>query len=125
VFLSTDGGRRWEQRSAGLEHRTIYTIAVHPRRHDWIYAGTYGGGVYLSTDGGGRWEQRSRGLTDLQVHALVVLPSDPSVVLAGTLNKGLFRSTDGGQTWEHNSSNDSQVWGLSLRLIRDGDPRPK
>jgi photosystem II stability/assembly factor-like uncharacterized protein len=119
VFFSANGGRTWEQRSAGLEHRTVYAIAVHPLKHDWIYAGTYGGGVYLSTDGGGRWEQRSRGLTDLQVHALVVLPSDPRVVLAGTLNKGLFRSTDGGGTWQHNSFDDSQAWGLSVRMIRN------
>jgi photosystem II stability/assembly factor-like uncharacterized protein len=125
VFFSTSGGRRWEQRSAGLKHRTVYTIAVHPRRHDWIYVGTYGGGVYLSTDGGSRWEQRSRGLTDLQVHALVVLPSDPRVVLAGTLNKGLFRSTDGGQTWQHNSFDDSQVWGLSVRAIKGSVLPPK
>jgi photosystem II stability/assembly factor-like uncharacterized protein len=120
VFFSADGGRQWEQRSAGLEHRTVYTIAVDPQRQDWIYVGTYGAGVYLSTDGGGRWEQRSRGLTDLQVHSIVVLPSDRRVVLAGTLNKGLFRSTDGGETWKLNSHDDSQVWGLSVRSIKEG-----
>jgi len=120
VFFSSSGGRQWEQRSAGLQHRTVYTIAVDPQRQDRIYVGTYGGGVYLSTDGGGRWEQRSRGLTDLQIHAVVVLPSDPGVVLAGTLNKGLFRSTDSGQTWQHAAFDDSQVWGLSVRSIKDG-----
>ncbi len=120
VFCSHDGGRYWEQRSAGLDFRTVYTIAVHPMKPNWIYAGTYGGGVYLSTDSGAHWEKRSRGLTDLQVHAVLVLPSDPRVVLAGTLNKGLFRSTDGGQTWQFNSHDDSQVWGLSVRLVKAG-----
>jgi photosystem II stability/assembly factor-like uncharacterized protein len=118
VFCSQDGGRRWEQRSVGLDDRTVYSIAVHPARQGWIYAGTYGGGVYLSTDSGGHWEKRSNGLTDMQVHAVLVLPSDPSVVLAGTLNKGLFRSTDGGETWQFNSHDDSQVWGLSVRSAK-------
>jgi photosystem II stability/assembly factor-like uncharacterized protein len=120
VFCSQDGGQRWEQRSTGLDHRTVCTIAVHPKKQDCLYAGTYGGGVYLSTDGGTHWEKRSRGLTDLQVHALVVLPSDPRVVLAGTLNKGLFRSTDAGETWQFNSHDDSQVWGLSVRSAEAG-----
>jgi photosystem II stability/assembly factor-like uncharacterized protein len=119
VFFSTDGGRQWQQRSTELEHRTVYTIAVDLQKQDWIYVGTYGGGVYLSTDGGGRWVQRSRGLTDLQVHSIVLIPSDPRVILAGTLNKGLFRSTDRGETWLHNSHDDSQVWGLSVRPIKD------
>jgi len=90
---------------------------VHPKKQDWLYAGTYGGGVYLSTDGGAHWEKRSQGLTDLQVHAIVVLSSDPRVVLAGTLNKGLFHSTNGGETWQFNSHDDSQVWGLSIRSV--------
>ena len=118
VFCSQDGGQRWEQRSTGLDQKTVYTIAMHPKVQDWLYAGTYGGGVYLSTDGGAQWQKRSHGLTDLQVHAIVVLPSDPRVVLAGTLNKGLFRSTDGGETWQFNSRDDSQVWGLSVRSIK-------
>ena len=118
VFCSRDGGRQWEQRSTGLDHKTVYAIAVHPKKQGWLYAGTYGGGVYLSTDGGAHWEKRSQGLTDLQVHAIVVLPSDPRVVLAGTLNKGLFHSTNGGETWQFNSLDDSQVWGLSIRSRR-------
>ena len=120
VFCSLDSGKQWEQRSTGLDHKTVYTIALHPTKQSWLYAGTYGGGVYRSTDSGAHWEMRSRGLTDLQVHAIVVLPSDPRVVLAGTLNKGLFRSTDGGETWQFNSHADSQVWGLSVRSVKEG-----
>jgi len=117
VFCSRDGGQRWEQCSTGMDHKTVYTIAVHPKKQDCLYAGTHGGGVYFSTDGGAHWEKRSQGLTDLQVHAIVVLPSDPRVVLAGTLNKGLFHSTNGGETWQFNSHDDSQVWGLSVRSV--------
>jgi photosystem II stability/assembly factor-like uncharacterized protein len=118
VFCSRDGGQQWEQRSTGLDCKTVYTIAVHPKKQAWLYAGTYGGGVYLSTDGGAHWKKRSRGLTDLQVHAIAVLLSDPRVVLAGTLNKGLFRSADAGETWQFNSHDDSQVWGLSVRSVQ-------
>ena len=117
VFCSRDGGQRWEQCSTGMDHKTVYTIAVHPKKQDCLYAGTHGGGVYFSTDGGAHWEKRSQGLTDLQVHAIVVLPSDPRVVLAGTLNKGLFHSTNGGETWQFNSHDDSQVWGLSVQSV--------
>ena len=116
IFCSTDGGHNWEQRSTGLGDMTVYTIAIHPREADLIYAGTFGGGVYMSRDGGARWEERSRGLTDLQVHALIVLPSEPSILLAGTLNDGLFRSRDGGKTWQYLLQENSQVWGLSVRV---------
>ena len=115
MYWSSDGGRRWERRSEGLDRTAVYAIALHPQNHDRIYAGTYGGGVFQSTDGGGRWVKRSRGLTDCRVHALVVLPSDPRVLLAGTLNRGLFRSTDSGDTWVHVTHDSSQVWGLSVR----------
>jgi photosystem II stability/assembly factor-like uncharacterized protein len=98
----------------------VYAIALHPEKEGWIYIGTWGGGVYVSTDNGAQWEQKSRGLTDPDVHSILVLPSDPRVVFAGTLNRGLFRSIDGGETWQYQCQDDSQIWGLSVRLAPAG-----
>jgi photosystem II stability/assembly factor-like uncharacterized protein len=116
VFWSTTAGRRWEPRSHGLHHHTVYSIALDPARAGVLYAGTWNGGVYKSTNNGALWKQCSRGLTDLDVHSLIVLSSDPKRLLAGTLNRGLFGSTNGGASWQYLTQDDSQVWGLSVRF---------
>ena len=112
VLVSTDAGRSWTRSNAGLEHPTVYAIAVDPAGA--IFVGTHGGGVYRSDDGGKSWKQRAEGLTNRDVHSLVASRQRPGVVYAGTLNGGLFRSEDGGKTWSWSSQEDAQVWGLSL-----------
>lgn len=115
VFRSSDGGRTWMQRSAGLRHQTVYAIAVHPNNPSILYAGTHGGGVYITVNGGERWTRSSKGLGIPVVHCLLVMKTRPNVVFAGTLNGGLYRSTDGGRTWKLNSQDQGQIWGLSTQ----------
>jgi len=115
VFCTTNGGSGWSRRTPAAFHAAVYTMALHPRRRNWISIGTYGEGVLISTDAGSHWEKRNGGLSDLRVHALIVLPSNPDVLLAGTLNRGLFRSTDAGARWQSCFQDSSQVWGLSAR----------
>jgi len=115
VWKSADGGKSWTVSNAGLDHRTVYVIAIDPKQPDTLYLGTYGGGVYRSDDGGKSWRQKLSGLSLLDIHALAVIPSSPGMVFAGTLNGGLFKSTDAGETWVFNSQEDAQVWGMSVQ----------
>jgi photosystem II stability/assembly factor-like uncharacterized protein len=112
VFISRDGGKRWNATNSGLKHLTVYSIACDRSNPDILYVGTHGGGVYRSSDGGKSWSQKTEGLSNLVIHSLVVLPSNPLVLFAGTLNGGLFKSTDGGEHWSFNSQEEAQVWGL-------------
>jgi len=115
IFGTTDGGTTWKRMNDGLQHKTVYTIAVHPNNSSLVYLGTHGGGVYRTENGGRKWERRSDGLGNPDVHSLLVLKTNPNTVFAGTLNGGLFRSADGGNTWQFNSQDEGQVWGLSSK----------
>ncbi|MCC6396989.1 MAG: hypothetical protein IT282_08205 [Bacteroidetes bacterium] len=115
VWKSTDRGKTWSMSNSGLQHRTVYVIAIDPERPDTLYVGTFAGGVYRSTDGGVTWQQKAAGLSVQDIHALCVLTSAPGTVFAGTLNGGLYKSTDAGETWVFNSQEDAQVWGMSIQ----------
>jgi photosystem II stability/assembly factor-like uncharacterized protein len=114
IYISKGDGLTWNQINDGLEHLTVYSIAMDGSNPDVLYAGTHGGGVYRSINGGSTWQQGIDGLTNLDVHALLILPSDSNVVFAGTLNGGLFVSYNGGDNWVFNSQDGGQVWGLSV-----------
>lgn len=114
IYTSSDGGVTWNQINNGLEHLTVYAIAIDETTPDILYAGTHGGGVYRSVNGGITWKRVSEGLTNFDVHSLLVLPSDSNIVFAGTLNGGLFISYNGGDSWNFNSQEGGQVWGLSV-----------
>ena len=45
VLASRDGGRHWDNVSAGLANLDVRALATSPDGH-WLYAGTGGGGVY-------------------------------------------------------------------------------
>jgi len=51
--------------NTGLPDDThVYALAIDPKTHSTLYAGT-DGGVYKSTNGGGKWTHT--GLTDIWV----------------------------------------------------------
>jgi photosystem II stability/assembly factor-like uncharacterized protein len=120
VYVSTDGGRRWQARGLATVGQ-IGTIAVHPRdaRTAWVaaignpFAPTPDRGIYKTTDGGATWRKTlfvsdSTGAVDV-----VLAPDDPRTVYAamwraqrtpytvisGAREGGLYKSTDGGETW--------------------------
>ena len=107
VFHSTDGGRLWDERMAGMkEVHIVVTVALDPKRPEVLYAGTTGG-AYRSDDGAATWKKINNGLIPaeildaalaLGVNTLVVDPQNSHVVYAGT-TKGLFKTTDMGETW--------------------------
>lgn len=95
VYRSTDGGRTWANRSAGLPAVSVNSVSGPSWR---LYAATSGRGVWRSINGG-FWSQTADVFEDATVLSVAVKPDDPLTVLAST-SGGIFRTTDGGVTWQ-------------------------
>ncbi len=102
LFASTDGGRRWKPRNAGLPDPSVISLALSPAfKEDRTAFVAVSGGLYRTTDGGGSWQPSLPSVGEDAVQCVAISPSYPTdrTVLAGTESRGLLRSRDGGVTW--------------------------
>ena len=58
IAVSSDGGRTWSRRDAGLEDFSVRAIAVDPHDANFVVVGGLSG-VYRSTNSGRTWEKIS------------------------------------------------------------------
>jgi hypothetical protein len=118
VWRSADGGRSWEDISAGLPSRFGFPIRVHPRDPATIWtlplngdmAGRYppdaAAAVWRSRDGGRTWQDQREGLPQRSCYFTVLRQAmagdqrDPAGVYFGTNSGSVFASRDEGETWE-------------------------
>ena len=143
VFRSTDDGDSWNEKNNGLIATEVRTIAAQgpiPRIHspninaaDFIFAGTYGRGMFRSTDSGQNWDQIRNGLLRfmkaLSLSAssahkvssyenVTIRATNPSGhIFAGTYFGGsVFRSTDNGDSWTpvKNGLDCGNIWSLVI-----------
>jgi len=107
LFVSHDGGAKWERIGVQGNVPTIWSLAVDPVDPRILFAGTRPSGVYRSHDGGVRWEQLAVDIAlecsigTSFVTSVMVDPDDHRMVWAGVEIDGVFRSLDGGETWTH------------------------
>lgn len=107
LFVSCDGGARWERRGAEGALPTIWSLTIDPVDPETLFAGTRPAAVYRSRDGGRKWEKlavdiaRECSIGTPFVTSLVVDPDDHRTVWAGVEIDGVYRSQDGGDTWTH------------------------
>jgi photosystem II stability/assembly factor-like uncharacterized protein len=97
VFVSSDGGSTWTDRSAGLPPLPINGIEVDPadRNRLWVAADL---GVYQTLDGGQHWAPYGTGLPNAYVGDLVLNPAG-RLLRAGTRNRGVWEvAIDGAVT---------------------------
>ena len=87
LFLSTNNGENWIERSNGLSSNMIISLAVNST--NMLLAGNYGG-VYRSIDNGEYWSLRNDGLTNYSITSLIFNSSD--IAFAGTMGDGVFHS---------------------------------
>src|SRR5215472_17000581 len=105
LFLSYDGGARWERVCANGALPTIWSLTIDPVDPDIVFAGTRPAAVYRSRDRGRHWEKlaaeiaRECSIGTPLVTSVVVDPDDHRTVWVGVEIDGVFRSRDGGDTW--------------------------
>jgi photosystem II stability/assembly factor-like uncharacterized protein len=117
VWRSGDGGRSWDDITAGLPSTFGFPIRVHPRDPDRIWtiplngdsAGRFppdaAAAVWRSCDGGGTWQAMREGLPQTGCFFTVLRQAmagdarDPAGVYFGTNSGSVFASLDEGETW--------------------------
>src|SRR6476646_9531158 len=57
LFVSHNGGARWERIDTGGNLPTIWSLTIDPADPDILFAGTRPAGVYRSRNGGRHWEK--------------------------------------------------------------------
>ncbi|HOT02113.1 MAG TPA: hypothetical protein PLY66_14020, partial [Acidobacteriota bacterium] len=98
VFKSMNWGQSWSTANAGLTDHQAYSLAMHPKNPQVLYAGTMTG-VFKSTDGGTTWIDSSTGFSGTETFDLVIHPTTPNTVYVSTNGNGVFKSTNGGGSW--------------------------
>ncbi|HSL33486.1 MAG TPA: hypothetical protein VK871_07535 [Candidatus Limnocylindrales bacterium] len=130
VYRSADGGRQWDDVSAGLVSEFGFAMAAHPRdpASAWVIPLTHpeegrlapGGalGVWRTRDRGDRWERHGDGLPQHDAYvgvlreAMAVDRREPVGVYFGTSTGQLYGSADEGVTWRLIADNLPSIWGV-------------
>ncbi len=94
IAVSSDEGRTWTRRDAGLEDFSVRAFAVGAKDNRFVVAGGLTG-VHRSLDGGETWEKIS---DQVDVESLAIDPRDRDWIFVGTRRQG-WRTRDGGKTW--------------------------
>ena len=103
VWVSTNGGLGWVNRSAGLPANPMKDI-LHDGSRVLLAGGQLFGsqavGLYATIDDGVTWTPLHNGTWPLFViHDVSVDPNDANTIVVGSAGQGVFRSTDGGASW--------------------------
>ena len=133
-YRSLDGGRTWEEITAGLPSEFGFVIAAHPRDPLTVWTipltppdqGRYmpGGSaaVWRTHDGGDHWTRGDAGLPQANAYqgvlreAMARDDNDPVGVYFGTSTGELYGSADGGVNWTPIVTTLPPIW--SVEAIR-------
>lgn len=88
-------GSDWKHALSEIE---AFTVFVHPRDPDLVFAGTTDG-VYRSTDRGQNFRRADFPDRGVQVWSFLQDDVDPKWMLAGGSPISIYRSEDGGASW--------------------------
>jgi photosystem II stability/assembly factor-like uncharacterized protein len=95
VFTRPANGGEWKHALSDLE---AYTVHVHPRRPETVFAGT-ADGVWVSADRGATFARAEFPDRGKQIWSFLVDASDPDRIYAGGSPIDVYRSDDGGKRW--------------------------
>lgn len=136
VYRSTDGGRQWEEITAGLPSEFGFAMAAHPRdpRTVWTvplngadrgrYMPDASAAVWRTQDGGDTWIRSGAGLPQRDAYlsvlreAMAVDRLDPVGVYFGTSSGQLYGSADEGRTWSLVADHLPPIWSVEPAVLR-------
>lgn len=94
VFISTDGGQRWQPSNQGINTRTgesgdaipVFCLTIDPHNYDTIWIGTQNvRGIFKSTDAGKTWVEKDNGVIEnegITFRGFTVDPHSSNIVYA-------------------------------------------
>lgn len=101
MFVTTNGGDSWTDRTGNLPDRYPMDVTVDPSDEATAYvvfSGFGSGHVFKTTDYGENWTDISEGLPDIPTNAVIVDPLYPNNIYIGN-DLGVYVSIDGGLNW--------------------------
>jgi hypothetical protein len=87
VWMTTNGGSGWSNIGNALPEAPVRSLAIHPRKSDYLYIGTEVG-VFASEDQGQSWSATNEGPTNCSVDELFWMGE---VLVCATHGRGMFR----------------------------------
>jgi len=135
VYRSANGGRAWNEITAGLPSDFGFPLALHPRESETLYVLPLQGAefrcppgrklrVFRSRDSGKRWTALSKGLPADDFYGGVYREGmasdtlDPAGIYFGTNNGKVFNSDDEGESWRMLADNLPPVFSVSAAEIQ-------
>ena len=135
VYRSADGGRAWNEITAGLPSDFGFPLALPPRQADTLYVIPLQGAefrcppgrklrVFRSRDGGKTWMALSNGLPADDFYGGVYREGmttdalDPAGIYFGSNNGKVFHSDDEGESWRMLADNLPPVFSVSAAEIQ-------
>ncbi len=105
VYVSTDWGTTWNNRTGALPNRSVTDVVVDQVNPNEIFVTLSGYNrdltnphVFMSTNFGESWNDISGNLPDVPVNSLIIDQERDSVLFVGT-DVGVFFTKDLGATW--------------------------
>ncbi len=135
VYRSGDGGRNWEEITAGLPSEFGFPMAAHPRDPLTVWTIPLNGaekgrfvpeasaGVWRTNDGGESWQRAADGLPQKSAfisvlrEAMAVDRLDPVGVYFGTASGQVYGSADEGRSWELLADNLPPIWSVEAAVL--------
>ncbi len=93
---AADDGAQWQHALTGVE---AFTVCVHPRDPNLVFAGTTDG-VYRSADRGQTFRRADFPDRGVQIWSFMPDAADPKRMLAGGSPVSIYRSDDLGESWK-------------------------
>lgn len=135
VYRSINGGKNWDEITAGLPSDFGFPMAAHPRDPMTVWTiplngadqGRYvpagSAGVWRTHDGGDSWTRSGDGLPQKDAfigvlrEAMAADRLDPVGVYFGTSTGQVYGSSDEGQSWNLVAENLPPIWSVDVAIL--------